>query len=67
MLDFILVMGHVPGTNIDITFTEIIIGLPLVAAAIYWHRKNPSVFSLAVQETRDAFGHLLAATHLKKA
>jgi len=35
MLDFLLVLGQVPGTNIQITFSEIVIGVALVGVLFY--------------------------------
>lgn len=41
MLDFILVMGHVPGTNIDLTFYQLVLGIPIIGAIIYLLIKKP--------------------------
>ena len=50
MLDFVLVMGHVPGTNIDLTFYQIVIGLPIIGLAIYLIRKHPLLVKRAILE-----------------
>lgn len=37
MLDFLLVLGQIPGTNLQITFNELVIGAAL--AAIWYFRR----------------------------
>ena len=35
MLDFLLVLGQVPGTDVQITFNELVIGIILIAGWIF--------------------------------
>lgn len=45
MLEFLLVTGHVPGTNIDITFTQFLLSLPVLGLAVYYIRKHRTVIT----------------------
>ncbi len=53
LLDFVLVLGHVPGTNIDITFMELVIGLPVLLVLLYILRRYRGSL-----RRRLNFGHL---------
>jgi len=46
MLNTILVLGHVPGTNIDLTFNQVLFGvIGLLCLAAFWD-KRPRRISL---------------------
>ena len=66
MLDFILVMGHVPGTNIDITFTEILLAIPLTAVMLYLHKVRPGILKRNASELYLNIRHLLAVAQAKR-
>jgi len=50
MLDFLLVLGRVPGTDLQITFNEIVIGLAMVSVW-YFRRKIRRL----LKSTADSF------------
>jgi len=40
MLDFLLVLGQIPGTHIDITFVDILIGYSIILILYSLHREH---------------------------
>ena len=65
MLDYVLVMGHVPGTNIDLSFNQIVIGCLLVVMLYIAYRLRPSVLRVGYKTIQSGLMNSLNFTVAK--